>query len=296
MKTPTRTPPGAGTPRAEDARGAIGADALVARFVELFQAPSYQPPLLPGVALELLALSRKPDTTVQQIATLLEADPVLAANLLRVANSPMYSPGAPVRSLHESIVRLGTRTVTGVFFDVWANAKLFRARGFEEPMAMIRRHSAATAHLARLVCQHTALDDDYAFLCGLLHDIGVAVGMLSIAEWRPRQAMPAPFEICHALRDAHAEIGGRLCELWKLPVELAYVVRHHHGIAVDGKVHPGAAIVRIAENVAIRCGFGTQIDVEDMEDEALARRALSVSEASVRLLEEDAKIVLAQLD
>lgn len=279
-----------------DTDDAIDTDRLVTQLVELLRSPAYQPPILPNVALELLALSHRPDTTVREIDALLASEPVLAANVLRVANSPTFSPGARVRTLREAIVRLGTRTIAAIFFDVWANAKLFRAPGFEEPMNQVRRHSAAVAHVARVVSQQTALDDDYAYLCGLLHDIGVAIGLLTISEWRARDRLPEPFELCHALGEAHAEIGATLCEHWKLPSELVTVVRCHHRIEIDGHVHPGAALVRIAENVAFRQGFGLQADCEDLAEERLARQALELSDAAMVAIEDEAKELLAQIE
>jgi hypothetical protein len=34
---------------------------------------------------------------------------------------------------------------------------------------MLMQHSMLTAHVARLACRMTALPDEYAFMCGLLH-------------------------------------------------------------------------------------------------------------------------------
>jgi putative nucleotidyltransferase with HDIG domain len=289
--------PSCGRPRGASAsKDLVAADVMVARLVELLRDPTYQPPLLPTVALELLTIARRPDTTVRQIDALLAAEPVLAANLLRVANSPLYSPGGGVRTLRDAIVRLGTRTITAIFFDVWANARLFLAPGYEEPMRQVRRHSTAVAHVARLVSRHTALNDDYAYLCGLLHDIGVALGLLTMADWMPREALPEPQALCGALRDGHAEIGATLCEHWRLPPELVSVVRTHHRIEQDGRVQAGAAIVRIADNVAIRQGFGMPLDHEDTAEERLARDALQLSESDVRGIEDEAKSMLAQLE
>ncbi len=74
------------------------------------------------------------------------------------------------------------------------------------------------------------------------------------------------------------------------------VVRSHHRILVDGRVHPGAALVRIADDLAIRHGFGLPTDAEDLAEERLARQALEVSDAAMQALEEEAKAVLAQLE
>ena len=49
--------------------------------------PGFQPPVLPSIAIELLSLSRKPSIGIRDIALLLERDPVLTADMLRLVQS-----------------------------------------------------------------------------------------------------------------------------------------------------------------------------------------------------------------
>ena len=61
-----------------------------------------------------LTLSWKPDVTAQEIVVVLSRDPMLASQLLKLSQSPLYR-GAQVRSLHDAVVRLGLRRVSDLF-------------------------------------------------------------------------------------------------------------------------------------------------------------------------------------
>lgn len=269
---------------------------LVGRLFDLFRSPTYEPPLLPGIALELLNMSRNPNTSAFRLANLLETDAVMAAHVLRAAHSPLYARAVPVKTLQDAIVTLGMRSVTDIFFGVWSSARIFSAPGYEEPMTQVRRHALATAHLARRVCRHTELSDDYAFLCGLFHDIGIALSLLTIAEGRRREELPTPASLLTALHDAHAEIGGLFCWLWHLPQELRLVVERHNAIGYGGEVLPASAAVRIAENLASRHGAAIPEDGVDEVEEAIARGTLGISDEVMADLEQQAEEVVASLE
>src|SRR4051794_11624579 len=81
----------------------------------------------PVVAQRVMQLLANPDASTVQVRRALEQGPALAARLLRVANSALYSPAVACRSIDDAVVRLGNRTVTeivtslatlGMFSDV----------------------------------------------------------------------------------------------------------------------------------------------------------------------------------
>jgi HD-like signal output (HDOD) protein len=76
------------------------ANMLGAELIATFQDPEYRPPPLPGVALELLALSARDDVDAERVVRLLEQDEMLAGGVLRLVRSPIYATRAPVRTLY----------------------------------------------------------------------------------------------------------------------------------------------------------------------------------------------------
>ena len=83
------------------------ANYLLLRIQDAFAAPDYQPPVLPAVGMELLELSRRPNIAFSEVEQLLNKDPMIAARVLRVAQSARYSSAAAVRSLRDAMVRIG---------------------------------------------------------------------------------------------------------------------------------------------------------------------------------------------
>jgi HD-like signal output (HDOD) protein len=283
---------------AEYGRGVVSVklqveDDLLGKLKATFESPSYEPPLLPAAALELIELSRKPDATIPEIVALVERDPFIAARVLRVAQSPRYVCSGAVPSLHHAAVRLGLDTMTNIFLEVATHMRVFRAPGYEAPMDRLRRHSVATANVARIVCRYTSIFDEYAFLCGLFHDVGIAASMIILAD-RKREA-PRPFaEEWRAIRPIHAHAARALCQTWKLPPDVAFVTGHHHSFEIGSHVHPVAAAVAVAEFVAGKLGYGFEDEVAN-EIPIAAMRAIDLGENALAAIASEAKAKLGDL-
>lgn len=229
---------------------------LKQRLLELFRSPSYKPPLLPAVALELLQLTRLPDVRIEQVTTLLGHDPLLAGQVLKVARSAAYSRGEPLRSLEEAVVRLGLARISDLFLQVSLDVKVFRAPGYAEPMNQLRRHSAFVAAAARVVSQRTTGLEDSAFLCGLLHDVGIAACLLALSG-PLKHVAPDNFEQAWpCIESIHASCSELLAKLWALPPDVALVLSLHHDPAPEGRAHPLAAAVHAADCFSEQFGRG----------------------------------------
>jgi putative nucleotidyltransferase with HDIG domain len=267
---------------------------VVLRLLETFRSPNYRPPRLPAAAMQLLELTRKPDVAVTQVVALLQNEQLLAAEVLKLAQSVRYSGSSPVRTLDEAIVRLGLSRTGDLFLEAALNMRVFRAPGYNEQMDRLRKHSSAVAQLARLVSRHTAVYDEHAYLCGLLHDIGIAAALIAFAELGPRGGAP-PFELVWpGIFEAHEECAGVLARMWQLPSEIALVVSHHHDFYVGGRPHPTAAAVCLAGAIAEDVGFGfgepTGAQAED------AARVLQLDGATLERIRRSARDLVSTLE
>jgi HD-like signal output (HDOD) protein len=271
-------------PSSQSLRPTVDVEALKLQLLELFRSAEYRPPMLPAVALELLALTRMPDVNVAKVVALLSQDPMLAGQLLRLARSAAYSRGEALRSLEEAVVRLGLSRVGDLFLQVALETKVFRAPGFAEPMARLRRHSAFTAEAARIVCQETCGLDDSAFLCGLLHDAGIAACILALSGPLKGAASGGFEEAWPSVRPIHASTSEMLARVWCLPPELTLALRLHHDPSEQGRVHPVAAAIHYADCVseAMGCGFDGLAHAGEREE---AARALGLAPAKVARLD-----------
>lgn len=292
----------------------IDEEALKERLLGVFRAPGYEPPELPSTAQQVLSLSQDPDVEVDAVVGLLETDEMLAARVLRVAGSSVYAGASKIDSLSSAVMRLGLRTLRDVALQVAMNLRVFRCEAYTAPMERLRLHSQASAHLARTVCKYTSAPAEFAFLCGLLHDVGIA-GLLVALGDVPRNEVPPDLAVLWpAIHAAHTEAGAIMAKLWDFPAELPYVLEAHHRVEIDGYAHPLAAVACLSDHLASELGAGMVPGEDDKgtPDEALrthhhtdrtgpvvldrAREALGITAQSWTLIESEAETRLADLD
>ncbi len=249
------------------------------------RAPWYRPPLLPSSAFRLLELARKQETTFRDLLGILQSDPFVAGQVLRVAGSPLYARGEPVRSLEQALTRLGITALTQIFLQVTVTSRVFRAPGYAGPMESLREHAVATAHAARLICRNTRLPDDVAFLCGLLHDVGAAMSLIVLGDLPPHRRPLYGESVVRAIDAVRVEAATVVCESWGLPSDLLDVIVNHHEPFSNGNANPLGCVVLLADHLATLAGFGGV--AETFHGVELAQTSLGISEAAWRLLVAD---------
>jgi len=277
---------------------------LGAQLIETFDNPDYRPPPLPGVALELLSLSNRDDATIERVVRLLEQDEMLAGGVMRLIGSPLYAGRSRIRSLKEAVVRLGVRTVRDLVFETALNQGVFRLAEYGETIEQIRRHSTVTAYIARIVCKHAKIDEEHAFLCGLLHDIGFA-GLLFAVSNIEAEASPSLLQLWSEIDVMHEQASRLVTKLWNLPVELQEVVGHHHHLHT-GETSRVAAAIHIADRLSERFGAsvvgpvdeagvllpGDAVDDFDLE---VSRGELNLSEGAMTRIIDDAEATVPDI-
>ncbi|MGC3999896.1 MAG: HDOD domain-containing protein [Anaeromyxobacter sp.] len=219
--------------------------------------PTYRPPMLPGVALEVMQLSRSTDEVeLADVVNLLERDPVLAARVLGIAQSAAYTRRGSVTSLLQAAVRLGLETLSQVVVQAALELKLFRAPGYEKFAVRLNHHATATAHVTRDVCKRAGLPAEQGFMCGLLHDIGFAASLTVAIELGVELGVTDFEDLAPSLDVVHAEVSGLLARRWKLPEPIVQVVSTHHHADVNGEPRPMNAAVILAEQFCWEAGAG----------------------------------------
>ena len=242
---------------AADSVGGLDRHDVVARLQRTFGAPGYQPPLLPEVALEVMQLSQRPNVKFEEVVRLLQKDAVLAGRVLGIAQSSAYAGRSPIQTLQQASVRLGLTAMRDVVLEAALHLKVFRVPGYEPAMERLARHSAAVAQVMRAVCRRTSVEAEYAFLCGLLHDVGFAASLLALSGDPTWQKVS--FEtLAPVLDEVHEEASGLLARLWKLPEGLQRLVATHHEPAPGGKVEPINAALIVAEQLCWEAGAGLE--------------------------------------
>lgn len=195
-------------------------------------------PASPSAYLSLRMLIADDDAGIGDAVTVLQRDPVLAARVLRTANSALFSRGRPIHDLSAATQRLGLQTITQL---VLASEVFSRLSTGSEGEAESRALRAST--LAMRIAR-SPRDAGMAASAALLADLGALLpGSLL-------NAPPQPGELGRATPRA-ALLGAALMALWGLPMEMVEAVAFHHrpsmmkgrGLDVVGCVHLARALV-----------------------------------------------------
>lgn len=184
-------------------------------------------PLLPEVAGQVLAACSDDSCDIKKIAGLIQRDPSMAANLLRVANSALYAPPVPIVSLPQAVARLGLLKIREAAMIISCQTKVFK--GTSDAVRGLFRHAVAAGAFAQEVARMRRWNVEEAFLCGLLHDLGKPILLHSIDDLEKSLQLPLADDARAAAVDsAHAEVGASLVKHWKLPARLVETIRFHH--------------------------------------------------------------------
>lgn len=209
-------------------------------------------PLLPATAARVLAACENEHTGLEELAELITHDPSLAAHMLRIANSVGHAPRMPILSLQQAISRVGLATVSEVAIAVALKERVFAVPGYQERIGELWLHSALAACFAKEIAQLLRKDQDSAFLCGLLHDVGMPIVLQLVCDLVREKRVPAvPCPVMEAaMRELHPIVGARMAETWKLGPWIRRVILHHHEPA-EAKYHPDEIpIVALADALA----------------------------------------------
>jgi HD-like signal output (HDOD) protein len=145
------------------------------------------------------------------------------------------------------------------------------------------------------------VDTEYAFLCGLLHDVGIAACLLALADDARRG--PLPFaSIADVVGGVHEEASGIVARLWALPGEIQRVVASHHRLEHGGRPSPVNAALIVAERLAADAGAsaspasGPNLDAEIAGEVDAARAFLGLDAAALGQLRAEAAEIAAAAD
>ena len=182
-------------------------------------------PSMPAIAAKCLEMLRNPEVEPRTAANLIEKDPVLAAQLLRLANSALLGAREPITKVLGAVMRLGTMRLRQFILETTAR-KTFESRDGQINAALrkIWEHSVAVATLAGdVVALANAGDAETGYLAGLLHDIGkpIVAAMLLEAEktilgLKPSSGWIGSVEWLGVIQRTHRKIGIALSQKWGL--------------------------------------------------------------------------------
>ena len=220
-------------------------------------------PQLPAAVCQLFAALSDEGTDRQRLAGILDQCPSLAAKLVGLANSAYFSRAARISGVSDAIFVIGFRTVRS----------LATATALQEPFAQNRcpafhpgrfwLQAVLTAHVAKELAKKASpvlsLSPDEAYLCGLLHGIGLlALAYLfpedlgEILSKQNRQSGILSERIRARFGATHHTVGAALLKRWHLPELFTCTTRHYANPDYQGHCWMACRLIAMAHDWADR--------------------------------------------
>ncbi|HEX5160709.1 MAG TPA: HDOD domain-containing protein [Steroidobacteraceae bacterium] len=195
---------------------------------------SLELPPPPQIASEVMRLTRGDALTDEategsaaELARLIQRDIALAGHVMRVANSALYARRTPVVTLPQAIAWLGIREVRNIAFAVALQGQVFTSTLFRHQMADLWRESVIVALFSQEIARLKRRNVESAYLCGLLHRLGMAVILGRIGEAALKQGVtPEPAQVLELASRHETRVGTQLSIAWSLPPAVAAAIAH----------------------------------------------------------------------
>lgn len=194
-------------------------------------------------AVHVLQLTDDPNTDGRHLAEAIDREPIMAAQILRLANSAAFGMSRRVASTQHAVSVVGfdsVRAVAAILASGLRNHKTPTPDGFWN-------HCAATAAACSVISSRFGMSRGEAFSLGLLHDLGAAIlcsvdplGYKALCDsgsgTREDTASRCAQEIA-MYGMSHAEAGARLFASWSFPELFVDAVANHHDVLVGLSPH-----------------------------------------------------------
>jgi len=222
-------------------------------------------PPFPDVVGRALKMLDDPHASVPELVSVVEYDPSITANVLKLCNSAYYGLSREVRSLREGIVLLGNAQLKDIILAGTAVKYLGKGtKGYDLAKGELWKHSVATGIFGRIIANHVLEEEaPSVFTACLLHDIGKVVLDTFVDEYF-NHLMEVIYEENRSFMEAeravfgtdHAEVGARVTRKWEFPEEIVQAIENHHRpeeAADDDLITP---VVYLANVFTVLAGIG----------------------------------------
>lgn len=223
---------------------------------------------IPHVAIRLSKLIADDSTPIIQFEELIRLDPTLVMRLLKMVNSPYYGLRQKVDTISRALVYIGMKTLRNmVVLEALKDIVKTTAKNGPFSRNQLWLHSAAVGICSQMIAERIFMQKgEDAFLCGLLHDLGIIVEdqvepdlfAQVCCAW---QAESSPFVETEKkiLGVNHCETGYLLAQDWNFPSEIQGAIRHHHDHSLEVGPSTLMGIIHMAEYFAAKLDY-TEMD------------------------------------
>jgi len=275
----------------------VEGDHIAFQIYEDLQSNKLLLPSLPEVAILVGRTVNEDHADAKRVARVIENDPVIAAKLIRVANSARYGGRTTISNLPDAIARIGLRSTHSLVIT-FALRELFRCNSPSLNRLMKDQwdHAREVGAICRVLASNcNTTDPETALLAGLMHNIG-GVAIITNARDYPGLAEDAE-RLLDVIEHLKGSVGKMILTYWGFPKylvesagddpyrihegpcdlgDLVTVARHHVDLETIGR--------HAADEGGVKLPAYQKISLEPEKVEAVLEEARSELQETLSLL------------
>jgi len=244
---------------------------------------------IPAVANQLLAVVDNPDTSMEDIANVIQYDPVITASILKTCNSAFFGLKNPAESIKDAVNILGTdQVIELVLMKSGSQALSGSQNGYGLEEGDMWRYSVSSAVIAKQIAVQLSLENkNTIFTSALIKDIGKVIlekyvasssnKITSLVENNNLSFREAEKKV---LGIDHAELGAMIAKMWKFSPRMVKIIRHHH-LSDEAMINnKEICAVYLADCISMMLGSGVGSDglLYRFKDQAMNELGISADD------------------
>jgi HD-like signal output (HDOD) protein len=217
----------------------------------------------PHILFQLGSLLKNHYVALDEITSRLKRDPALTAQLIRIANSAVYTGVEPVASVEDAVTLIGFKDVHRIVgYAMLEKINNGNLSVYHITSQRYRENSLLAALLMEELAKAAHQDPQSCYTIGLLRSIG-KVCLDRLAQARPASEIPllkddlnlADWERC-VFGISSNGAGATILKAWRFPTEFISAVGDHYG-PIDHPM-PLTQLLSLAASITQVLGFGLE--------------------------------------
>lgn len=219
---------------------------------------------LPHIAIKLTKLISDENSTMQDFEKMIKMDPTLVLRLLRGANSPYYGLRQKVNSISRAVVVIGINNLRNMIVTEGLK-EIFKDKKSENVFSRNRLwlHCSAVSICSQMIMERIfGLNGEDAFLCGILHDIGMIIEdqtapdlFYRVCNTCDENSKPITDYEKEIVGTDHCAIGYLLAKDWQLPIEIQEGIQRHHKMLDHVSPSSLTGVIQLAEFIVSQLDY-----------------------------------------
>lgn len=224
---------------------------------------------IPAITNQLLAVVDNPDSSMEDIANVIQYDPAMTASVLKTCNSAYFGLKHPAESIKTAVNMLGTdQVIELVLMKSGAKALSGTPKGYGLEKGDLWQYSVSSAVIAkRVAIKFSFKNKNTIFTTALIKDIGKMIlethvsdayqKIKDLVEKEDYSFLEAEKKI---IGIDHAELGAMIAKEWKFSPKMINIIRHHHLSDETMIRDKEIGVVYLADCICMMMGNGVGAD------------------------------------